>query len=165
VDVTIRAIGGEEWPLWRELRLRALADSPDAFRSTLEEESSQPDEWWAEIIGTTAEHPRGGLWVATVHGEPAGILFGRIDPAYTTLHVGAMWVAPEFRSHGVGPRLVEAAVDWAKGSGVSLAELWVTEGNARAAAFYQRHGFRPADDTQALRLGSDLTVRKLTTSI
>jgi hypothetical protein len=54
MSVTIRAIGGKEWPLWRSLRLRALADSPDAYRATLDEEFNQPDEWWAEIIGKTA---------------------------------------------------------------------------------------------------------------
>lgn len=39
MSVTIRTIEAEECPLWRNLRLRALADSPDAFRSTLDEES------------------------------------------------------------------------------------------------------------------------------
>ena len=165
MNVMIRTIGGEEWPLWRELRLRALTDSLDAFRATLEEESSQPDQWWAEIIGTTAEHPLGGLWIATVDGEAAGILFGRIDPGHTTLQVGAMWVAPEVRGHGVGSSLIKAAIDWAKSSGVSVAELWVTEGNSEAAAFYESHGFQPTDETDALRPGSDLTVRKLTTGI
>jgi GNAT superfamily N-acetyltransferase len=165
MSVVIRAIGGEEWSLWRGLRLRALADSPDAFRSTLEEERAQPDSWWAEIIGTTAAHPRGGLWVATFDGQAAGMLFGRIDPDYGASHFGAMWVAPEFRSRDVGSELIKAGLAWAKESGVSEAELWITEGNTKATAFYQRHGFQPTDETQALRPGSDLTVRKLTTSL
>ena len=165
MSVVIRAIGEEEWPLWRKLRLRALADSPDAFRSTLEKESNQPDTSWAEIVGTTAEHPLGGLWIATVDGEGAGMLFGRIDPGHMTLQVGAMWVAPEFRSHGVGSGLIEAALAWGRTSGASVAQLWVTEGNAAAAAFYRRHGFQPTDETQALRPGSHLTVRKLTANL
>ena len=165
MEVIVRTVGGEEWPLWRDLRLRALTDSPDAFRATRQEESSQPDEWWAEIIGATAEHPRGGLWIATVDGQAAGMLFGRIDPGHTTLQVGAMWVAPEVRGHGVGSSLLETALVWAKALGVSVAELWVAEGNSEAAAFYQRHGFQPTDETDALRPGSDLTVRKHATSI
>ena len=36
VSATIRTIRAEEWPLWRDVRLRALTDSPDAFRPTLE---------------------------------------------------------------------------------------------------------------------------------
>jgi RimJ/RimL family protein N-acetyltransferase len=70
--VTIRSIEAEEWPLWRDLRLQSLGDSPDAFRSTLEEERTQSDEWWAEIIGSTANHPRGGLWIAEEGGEAVG---------------------------------------------------------------------------------------------
>ena len=93
------------------------------------------------------------------------MLFGRIDEEYTTLHIGAMWVAPEVRRHGVGSGLIQAAIEWARGLGVSRAALWVTDGNAEAMAFYQGHGFQPTDETDTLRPGSDLTVRKLRTGI
>jgi len=163
MKVMIRTIGAEEWPVWRDLRLRALADAPDAFRPTLEEESNQPDQWWDELIRATVEHPRGGLWVAWADEDAVGMLFGRVDDEHTVLEIGAMWVAANVRRHGVGTGLIEAAIDWARGFGVSEASLWATEHNAEAAAFYRRHGFQSTEETDGLRPGSHLTVRKLKT--
>ena len=147
--------------MWRDLRLRALADAPDAFRSTLEEESSNPEQWWSELIRATVEHPRGGLWVAWADDDAVGMLFGRVDEGDTVLEIGAMWVAPYVRRQSVGTGLIEAAVEFARGLGVSVASLWVTEDNIEAVAFYRRHGFHSTEMTAALRPGSHMTVRKL----
>lgn len=164
VSVTIRTIGVEEWPLWRDVRLRALTDSPDAFRPTLEEESAQPDQWWAETIGATSQHPRGGLWVAEIDGKAVGMLFGRLSPDLNLLSVGAMWVAPLVQ-RGVGRGLLEAAIESAREEGAAQAELWVSEENSIAQSFYRRAGFRPTADTQRLREGSRITVRRLVTDL
>jgi RimJ/RimL family protein N-acetyltransferase len=165
MGLTIRSIEAEEWPLWRNLRLQSLADSPDAFRPTLEEERSQSDEWWIEIIGSTANHPRGGLWIAEEDGEAVGMLFGRLSTDLDVLDVGAMWVAPRFRQMGVAAELLEAAMQWARESGAGRGELWVTEENAVALSFYKKAGFQPTADTQRLREGSHLIVRKLETDL
>jgi hypothetical protein len=37
-----------DWQALRQLRLRALADAPDAFASTLEAELAFPDEVWRQ---------------------------------------------------------------------------------------------------------------------
>lgn len=60
MSVTIRTIEAEECPLWRNLRLRALADSPDAFRSTLDEESK---------IGQCRDLPLGSVDASIVATE------------------------------------------------------------------------------------------------
>jgi GNAT superfamily N-acetyltransferase len=165
MKVVIRTMAAKEWPVWRDLRLRALADAPDAFRPTLEEEINQPDQWWRELVRATVEHRRGGLWVAWADDEAVGMLFGRVNEEYTVLEIGAMWVAPNVRRQSVGTGLIEAAIDWARGLGVSIASLWVTEDNAEAVAFYRRHRFQPSGVTDALRPGSHLTVRKLETGL
>ena len=87
--------------------------------------------------------------------------FARIDEEFTTVYIGAMWVSPHARRLGVGDALLAGALDWGRASGTNRAELWVTEANAAAVGFYESHGFQPTDDTDVLRHGSDLVVRKL----
>ena len=52
--VSIRRLDGHEWRAYRDLRLRALADSPDAFGSTLERERDRPDAEWAAGVSSGA---------------------------------------------------------------------------------------------------------------
>jgi len=46
--VEVRQAGAADWALLRELRLRALADAPDAFASTLDQEAVFPEEVWRQ---------------------------------------------------------------------------------------------------------------------
>ncbi|NND03091.1 MAG: GNAT family N-acetyltransferase [Acidimicrobiia bacterium] len=159
--VSVRTLAAGEWKAWRRLRLQALADSPDSFRPTLDAERATSDSEWQEIVASTAEHPRGNLWIAERAEEDVAMAFATIDEDFTILRVGAMWVVPAVRRLGIGDALLAAAIDWGKASGANRAELWVTEANAPAVAFYDSHGFQPTPETDVLREGSELIVRKL----
>ncbi len=165
MDVGIRTIKGDEWRLWRSLRLRAVEESPNSFRGTLAQESAEADEWWSDLIGRTAEHPRGLLLVAEVESDPAGMLFGRLDEDNELLDVGAMWVDPEMRRHGIGRALLDAAIEWANAAGAVRAELWVTQGNEAAERLYASGGFVATSESEPLRDGSEFTVVKMSTRI
>jgi ribosomal protein S18 acetylase RimI-like enzyme len=53
-----------------------------------------------------------------------------------------MWVAPEVRREGMGRRLIEAVVEWARGREMRDVKLMVTSVNHGAIAFYEQLGFR-----------------------
>ena len=161
MPVIVRLLAASEWALWRDVSLRALADSPGAFRTTLAESIDQPDEFWRGTVVPTVEHERCNLWIAVRDSNPVGKLFARIDEELTTLYIGAMWVAPDRRGAGIGRRLIQAAEEWGKDRGVIRSELWVTEANHAAVHFYESLDYLPTDDTQMLREGSNLVVRKL----
>jgi GNAT superfamily N-acetyltransferase len=165
MDLAIRALRGDEWRLWRSLRLRAVEESPDSFRSTLGQESAEADEWWRDLIRATAEHPRGLLLVAEADSDPVGMLFGRLDDEAEVLEIGAMWVDPEVRRHGAGTGLVEAAFAWARGAGAARAELWVTKGNEAAERLYENAGFVSTGETDMLREDSEVEVIRLSVLI
>lgn len=61
------------------------------------------------------------------------------DPSVGEIH--AIHVALEERGRGVGWRLLDAAVEAARGRGVRRAILWVVENNVAARAFYERQGW------------------------
>ena len=143
----------------RALRLRALADSPDAFGSTLERETGQPeDEWrafWLDRPGTVA-------LVADDRGALVGSAFGwpsQDDPQ--TAGLFGMWVAPAVRRHGIGAALVRGVIDWARAAGFRRLELGVTISNAEAMAFYRDLGFADTGERDVLREGSGLDVAVL----
>lgn len=161
MPVTVRFLAASEWPLWRDVFLRSLADSPDAFRPTLSESRDRPDEFWRDMVEETVEHEHSNLWIAVNSDEPVGKLFARTDEELSSLYIGAMWVAPDLRGAGVGKSLMQAAEAWGADLGVTRCELWVTMANTAAVRFYESRGFLPTDDTQALRNGSQLLVRKM----
>ena len=157
----IRPLEAHEWSLWRDLRIRAVRDSPDAFRPTLDEELAHDDGWWEDIVRRTVEHPRGTLLVAEVESKPVGMLFARSDPDESKAEVGAMWVDSAARGLGVGGAMLDAAIAWAHGRGVGTMTLWVTDGNAAAERLYADRGFTPTGATGLLRDGADLTIFEL----
>ena len=161
MDVVVRPIVGDEWRIWRELRMRATRDSPDSFRETVDDDLARSDEWWEELLRTAAEHPRSILLVADIEGRPVGILFSRVDAEFTYADVGAMWVDPEARGAGVGSALLDFAMVWALELGAPRMTLWVTDGNTGAEALYASRGFAPTGETGLLREGSSLTISEL----
>jgi GNAT superfamily N-acetyltransferase len=58
------------------------------------------------------------------------------------LHIHALFVAPGWRRRGIGMTLLEAILDWGRGSGCTQAELKVLAPNP-ARKWYERTGFVP----------------------
>jgi ribosomal protein S18 acetylase RimI-like enzyme len=141
----IRELRPEDWRAFCDLRLRALHDAPDAFGSTLAEEEGFPEARWHErltdpqavnFVGETTEHGFVGLAVSAPYDQETGLY--------------SMWVDPRFRQTGLGSRLVEAIIQWARGRGFAKVLLDVADNNTAAIALYRRHGFRPTGVTGTL---------------
>jgi ribosomal protein S18 acetylase RimI-like enzyme len=65
----------------------------------------------------------------------------------------ALYAHPQAWSTGVGRLLLEEARRRLTADGYTSMLLWVLEENARARAFYERHGLRPTGSRTLLRLG------------
>jgi ribosomal protein S18 acetylase RimI-like enzyme len=139
--VVVRPLRADEAPLYQTLRLRALADAPDAFARTFAETRAQPQAWWDEMTRAVTEPGRHVMFVAEAPA-PVGMAFGLIDVEQAgRAHLGGMWVDPSARRHGVGRALADAVMAWARGRAFVDVVLWVTEGNDPARTLYERMGF------------------------
>jgi ribosomal protein S18 acetylase RimI-like enzyme len=152
----------DEWWTYRTLRLRALAESPDAFGSTLEAERARPDRDWAARLEAAAHAQTELPLVARVGDEAVGLAWARIqDGEPDVAHLFQVWVAPEHRERGAGQLLLEAVLAWARAAGARTLALDVTRGDTAAVRLYTRAGFRPDGDAKPLREGSALTVQPM----
>jgi adenylate cyclase len=152
--ISIDALRADEWRLLKELRIRALADAPDAFGPTVEAARAEPDAYWQRGAATFAE-PGRTLLVARQEGRPIGLVSAVADPERTG-HLGAMWLEPGARGAGLGGRLFDAACERLRAGGCRRVRLWVTETNERAIALYRARGFAPTGTARPLREGSPL---------
>jgi GNAT superfamily N-acetyltransferase len=159
--VRVRRIQANEWAALRDLRLRALADAPHAFSTTLADAEQRSEADWRELARRGSSGHAWATFVADDGGSLVGMATGAVpdEPspprgALGPVNLMQMWVAPEMRRTGVGTRLVEAVLAWAVGRGSPRARLGVNAGDVGVVAFYKRCGFR---DTG--RRGSDLADR------
>ena len=122
--VEIRRIGAGEWRELRELRLRALDDSPDAFTATYQEESNDADAHWSEWATGLAEGGSSFGLVAESEGRWIGMAVGGPHRDFTgEAGLFAMWVDPSARGAGVARALVEGVAAWASGAGFPVIRL------------------------------------------
>jgi ribosomal protein S18 acetylase RimI-like enzyme len=143
--ITLRELVDDDWQDWRELRLRALAEDPDAFGSTLSD--------WSGPLDTEARW-RGRLHdvahnvLAELDGEPVGMV-SATEPSGGIAELISMWVAPSARGHGAGDALMQDVARWAHGQQATMLLLDVREANDAAIGLYVRHGFTDVGPTPA----------------
>jgi ribosomal protein S18 acetylase RimI-like enzyme len=151
VIIALEIISPKNATTFKDIRLRALQDSPTAFSSTFAEESKLSDADWvkraaqwsgAKSIGYLALDDCAAVGIA------AGIL-NQTEPSRADLV--SMWVAPTHRRVGIGRTLVEAIVAWARTQNVRTLLLLVTSNNGTAINFYQRLGFSLTGKTEPYR--------------
>jgi GNAT superfamily N-acetyltransferase len=147
----IRPVVAGEAEALRELRLRALAQAPEAFVSDVAGESAREPEHWHGLIDDAAQ--RTVLVAQADDGRLVGIAGGRwFHRERSIAQLWGLWVDPALRGSGVGAALVAGIGAWAAGLGAGFVRLGVLDSDGdRAAAFYRRLGFVALDEPAPLR--------------
>jgi predicted GNAT family acetyltransferase len=136
VTSEIRAVSEADWQVLRSVRLRALADAPDAFATTLEEAMAFTDDQWRERARGT-ETSR--MFLAFADDRAIGIA-GLFDEEHGSAQLISVWVMPEQRGNGVAQALTTAVMRFATAAGMQRMTVWFTDGNT-ARKLYERLGF------------------------
>lgn len=144
--VEIRPIGAEEWRELREIRLRALADSPDSFGSTFAREEQFPDSEWIKRAERGSKSADARTFVAVAERRFCGLVTGFLEEGAANLV--SLWVDPAYRTRGVGFELIRAVEQWASEKHAKAVELWVTHTNEPARRLYDGAGYTETGQRQ-----------------
>lgn len=144
---TIRSLGKEDWDAWWTLRLRALADHPDAFGSDIDETLAAGEQASCERFAPTYKDPRNQIFGAFTRQSTlvgvAGLVGNHRRKTCHRMEIWGVYVAPEARGSGVGNRLIEACLQHAhQTEGAMQVHLTVSSHNHTAIRLYTRLGFR-----------------------
>jgi ribosomal protein S18 acetylase RimI-like enzyme len=123
--------------LYRDIRLEGLHRSPEAFGSTFERENAQSLAWFSERLGNSDMF--GAFQGAEIVGT-AGILFAAGTKEVHKGRLVGMYVRPNSRRAGIGRRLIEAIIGFARPR-IELIQLSVVSENHEARRLYASLGF------------------------
>lgn len=105
----------------------------------------------------TAQHDpdREKGWIAERDGKPLGSIFCvRLDDQTAKLRL--FFTAPEARGLGLGKRLLDTCMGFARDRGYARMELWTHESHEAACALYSRAGWVCTSSKPVHSFGVDL---------
>ena len=113
----------------------------------------------ADIVAKFAanQNPeRERCWIAEVDGAPVGSVF--VTAASTTIaQLRLLLVEPEARGLGIGRRLIDECIRFARRAGYRRLRLWTQSNLKEARRLYEKSGFTLVDQERHERFGPKLT--------
>jgi DNA-binding MarR family transcriptional regulator/GNAT superfamily N-acetyltransferase len=94
-------------------------------------------------------------WIAELDGEPVGSVF-LVKESKSTAKLRLLLVEPRARGRGLGRRLVEECIAFARAKGYRKLVLWTQSNLAAARAIYGKTGFRKVKEEKHARFGTRL---------
>jgi predicted GNAT family acetyltransferase len=141
----LRRLGQDDWEILRDVRLRALEDSPDAFGSTLDRERDFDEKEWRRRLVRP-------VYAVMADDRPVAMAGAFADEG--RVQVWGMWTDPEHRGRGHARALLDELLREHVAAGRPVS-LHVNTANAGARAVYERYGFVATGELEQLRPGSD----------
>jgi GNAT superfamily N-acetyltransferase len=119
------------------------------------------EELVAGIVARFAEDhdaDREAAWIAVDGGRRVGcVMCVRVDDVTAQLRV--LLVDPSARGRGLGGRLVDTCVEFARTAGFSVLKLWTTDPLKAARGLYLSRGFALVEEKPAHEFGVDLVTQ------
>lgn len=147
MPVAIRPLAADDVARYHALRQRGLAEHPEAFTSSAEEEATLAPDKLALRVARSPERPHDVVLGAFDGDTLVGICGMGVDMRAKARHRGhvfGMYVPREKAGSGIGGALLEALVAHARRcEALDALVLSVTAGNDGAEKLYARHGFAP----------------------
>ena len=102
------------------------------------------------------DRKRERCWIAEMDGEPVGSVFV-VKDTKTTAKLRLLIVDPKARGSGLGKRLVEECIRFARDKGYRRLALWTQSNLSAARGIYRAAGFRKVKEEKHASFGVKLT--------
>jgi len=140
----IRKLTSQDWQAYKTIRLQSLEESPQAFESSLVEETLfSPEQWQTRLMQSQGEYCLGAF---TDQGELQAIAGFNQGQKLKTRHKSYLWgvyVLPQARGQALAKQLIETLIhEFNQCFDISILQLTVTSNNIHAIALYQKLGFK-----------------------
>lgn len=161
MEYNIKILSAEDAVTYQQLRLKSYQNDPFAFSESYEDEKTRPLSDFEKEVSVIGNPPEWFVLGAFLDDkELAGFVKFRRDVRSKARHksmIHAMYVDPDYRSFGVGKRLIEELLQQVRElQGLEQIHLWVLHSSksTSASGFYSRCGF----ESQGTRVIKDLKV-------
>jgi len=157
----IRLAEAGDAPMLAELATRTFVDTYAADNRPEDVAAFVAKAFGADQQAAEVANPANRYLVAEVEGVPAGYVLLRPDPPPPcvppgpVLAIARFYVTHAWHGRGIAHALMDAALAAAAPRSASAVWLTVWERNARAMAFYRKHGFRIVGDAP-FAMGEDV---------
>ena len=149
-ELTVRVLDERDWPIYREIRLAALQESPGVFGDRYDAEAAADQTYWRSQLAAARRI------VAESDGSPCGVVAVRsFDQEPGSVELFGLWVDPTARSTGVAGRLVDTAATLAAVEGATQMYYWAGTENGPAIGFATGFGFRITSHRRPATSGDD----------
>ncbi len=141
----IRRLSAHDAAVFREVRLRALAEEPLAFGSSAEEQSKYPLDFFAKRLMPPDSAESGMFGAFDQQGILVGTLGFNRETGLKRRHIAAItavYVVPECRGLGCAAKLLDTAIAHARTlQGLRQVQLAVSVPMVAARKLYHTRGF------------------------
>lgn len=123
-----------------------VADLFDKYRVFYKKESDI--ELARQFIQTRLENNESVIFVALDVGQSIPVGFTQLYPTYSSVRVVKNWILndlyvdKEYRKQGIGEKLIEAAMNFAKQNDAKFVQLSTAVDNYTAQSLYEQIGFK-----------------------
>ena len=143
------AIGDAGWLIQRHAELYSRDEGFDASFEALV----------AEILANyirTRDPARERAFIAVAGGRRLGSIFCTRSDRADTARLRMFFLEPEARGLGLGQRLLDACLEYARGTGYRHMMLWTHESHRAACGLYRKNGFAVTGEKATHSFGTDV---------
>jgi RimJ/RimL family protein N-acetyltransferase len=137
--ITISRVNADRWQDYRDLRLEALKNEPQAFSSSYEEEQLIAETVWRTRIENALFAIENGKLVSM-----AGFIRYNHIKTNHVCEIFGVYVRPEYRGKGIGKQLISTVIKEIKNiKGIKKIRIGVNPTQKAAEHIYLKLGFEP----------------------